>query len=160
MKKFFKGLGSLIARHKLLFIICLLAFVIVVVMMNIFFNLFIGGTDKYGERLKGIETHEISKKDQKEMISFLEEKSEVTKARVRIQGKIIYVHIEFSRETGLDRAKEIANESLSKIEDEDKKFYDIGFSLTQVEQEGNEDKGFVVTGTKSSQLDSISWIKS
>lgn len=160
MKKFFKGLGSMIARHKLLFTICLLAFVIIVVMGYIFCNLFIGGTDKYGDRLKGIEAHEISKTKLSEATSFLVEKAEVTDASVRIQGKIIYIHIEFSRETGLDRAKEIANESLSQFEDEDKKFYDIGFSLTQIEEEGNEDKGFVITGTKSSQLESISWIKS
>lgn len=159
MKKFFRGLGNLIKRHKLLFTICLLAFIIICLMMYVFFSLFIGGTDKYGSRLKGIESHEVSKKEIKEIKSFLEEKAEVTFANIRTQGKIIYIHIEFTKETGLDKAKAIANESLTKIEDEDKKFYDIGFSLTQEKKE--EDKtGFVITGTKSSQLEQISWIKS
>lgn len=160
MKKFFCGLGNLIKRHKLLFTICLLAFVIVVVMMYVFFSLFIGGTDKYGMRLKDIESHEITSKDKKEVVAFLEEKGEVNEATMRTQGRIIYIHIEFTRETSLDRAKEIANESLSKIDEENRKYYDVGFSLTQVEVEDSEDIGFVATGTKSSKLDHISWIKS
>lgn len=159
MKKFFRGLGNLIKRHKLLFTICLLAFIIICLMVYVFFSLFMGGADKYGSRLKGIESHEVSKKEIKEVVSFLEEKAEVTSASMRTQGKIIYIHIEYTKETGLDKAKAIANESLTKIEDKDKKFYDIGFSLTQEKNEENK-TGFVITGTKSSQLEHISWIKS
>ena len=160
MKNFFKSIGNLIRRHKLLFTICLCAFIIIIVMMYIFFSLFIGGTDKYGDRLQGIDEHKISNSDKEEVTSFLEEKEEVTTATMRTQGKIIYIHIEFKKEVSLDRAKEIANESLSKIEDEEKKFYDINFSLTQEKTEDNEENTFVVTGSKNSQLDHISWIKS
>lgn len=160
MKKFLKSIGKLISRHKLLFTICTLAFIIIVIMTYIFFNLFIGGADKYGARLNGIEEHEITKSQKKDVVSFLEEKSEVTSASVRIQGKIIYIHIECNRDTSLDRAKEIATESLTKFEDDDKSFYDIAYSLTQVKVEDEEDIGFVVTGTKSNKLDNISWIKS
>lgn len=160
MKEFFKSIGRLIGRHKLLFTICLLAFIVIIVMTYIFFSLFIGGTDKYGDRLKGIEQHEISNSDKKEVTSFLEEKDEVTTATMRTQGKIIYIHIEFKKEVSLDRAKEIANESLNKIEEEDKKFYDINFSLTKESIEGSEENTFVVTGSKNSQLDQITWIKS
>ncbi len=160
MKKFFGGLKDLILRHKLLTAICFLAFIVILIMLYVFFSLFIGGTDKYGDRLKGIESHEISSKEQKEVASFLEEKEEVTDASVRIQGRIIYIHMEFKREVSLDRAKEIATESLTKFEEEDRKFYDFGYSLTQVAVEDPNDKGFVVTGTKNSNLDNITWIKS
>ena len=160
MKKFFGKIKELIVHHKLLFTICLLAFIIIIVMLYIFFSVFIGGTNKYGNRLSGIEKVEISTKDLNEVASFLEEKDEVSKASARIQGKIIYIHIEYGSEVGLDRAKEIANETLEKFDQDEKSFYDIGYYLTQEQKEGEENTGFVVTGTKNAKLDSISWIKS
>lgn len=155
-----KGIWNLIKRHKLLTIILFFAFVIAVIMMYLFFSVFIGGNDKYGERLKGIEKVEITKKDLNNIESILEETSEVTSSSIRIQGKIVYIHIECTRETSLDRAKELAVIALDKFDKDERKFYDFGFYLTQVKTENNEDKGFVVTGSKNAKLDSISWIKS
>ncbi len=160
MKKLLTKIKKLIGNHKLLFAICFLAFIIILIMLYIFFNVFIGGTNKYGDRLNGIRKVEISKKEQSEVATFLKEKEEVTDASVRIQGKIIYINIEYTRATNLDRAKEIANEALTKLDDDEKKFYDIGFFLTQTVEEGEENKGFVVTGSKNAKLDNISWIKS
>lgn len=160
MKKFLKGVKELILRHKLLSLICFLAFIIILIMVYIFFSVFIGGSNKYGNRLDGIEKVELSKNDLTEVADFLKEKDEVTDASVRVQGKIVYIHIEFTRETTLDQAKEVANESLDQFDKDEKSFYDFGYSLTQVEQEGTEDQGFVVTGTKNAKLDNISWIKS
>jgi len=160
LKKFFKGVKDLIWRHKLLTIICFLAFVVVLIMMYIFFSMFIGSSGKYGDRLEGIEKVELSKSDLSAIADTIEEKSEVTDASVRIQGKIIYIHIECNRETSLDRAKEIAVTSLDEFSDDEKSFYDIAFSLTQVEVEDTDDQGFVVTGSKNAKLDSVSWIKS
>ena len=155
-----KKIKDLILRHKLLSAICLLALIVIIMMMYVFFNLFVGGSNKYGDRLKGIESHKVEKKEQEEVVSFLKEKNEVNDASIRIQGKIIYIHIEYTRETSLDTAKAIATESLAKISNDEKKFYDIGYYLTQVSDENQEDKGFIVTGNKSNELDSISWIKS
>ena len=155
-----KKIKDLVSRHKLLSAICLLALIVIIMMMYVFFNLFVGGSNKYGDRLKGIESHKVEKKEQEEVVSFLKEKNEVNDASIRIQGKIIYIHIEYTRETSLDTAKAIATESLAKISNDEKKFYDIGYYLTQVSDENQEDKGFIVTGNKSNELDSISWIKS
>ena len=160
MKKFLKWLKDLIFRHKLLFLICLVAFVIIIVMIYVFFNIFIGGNGKYGDRLKGIETVELSEKTLTKIEKKIEDKEEVTSASVRVQGKIIYIHIELNRKTSLDRAKEIAVTSLEEFSKEEKSFYDFGYSLTQVKEDGNDEKGYVVTGTKNAKLDSISWIKS
>lgn len=160
MKKFLKGLKDLILRHKLLSAICLLAFIIIIIMMYVFFNVFIGGNGKYGNRLKGIEAVELSEKELTKVEKTIEEKEEVTSASVRVQGKIIYIHIELNRSTSLNRAKEIAVTSLDEFSKKEKEFYDFGYSLTQVKEEGKDDKGYVVTGTKNAKLDSISWIKS
>lgn len=160
MKKFLKNVKDLILRHKLLTIICLLAFIVIIIMMYIFFNMFVGGNGKYGTRLDGIEEVTISSKAKKEVVSFLEEKDQVTEASVRVQGKIIYINIVFTRDTKLDKAKAIATETLAHFDDDEKEFYDIGYFLTQEEVEDSEDKGFYITGTKNAKLESISWIKS
>ena len=160
MKKFFKGLWGLIKRHKLLTLICFLAFVVVVIMMYIFFSMFIGSVGKYGDRLDGIEEVELTRTALAEIEDSLEENAEVTDCDVHVRGPIVWIHIEFTRETSLARAKEIGVISLQNFDDDEKAFYDFELSLTQVEQEGTEDKGFVVTGSKSTNQDSISWIKS
>lgn len=161
MKKFLKNIKDLILRHKLLTIICFLALIVVIALIFVFFNMFIGGNSKYGNRLEGIEEVTISKKTKQEVVKFLEEKEEyVTDANIRIQGKIIYINIIFTRETKLDKAKEIATETLALFDEDEKAFYDYGYFLTQEQVEDNEDKGFIVTGTKNAKLTTISWIKS
>ena len=160
MKNFFKNLKNLITRHKILYAIVFLTLVVLVIMMYVFFNLFIGSSNKYGDRLKGIESHVVSKSEQNDLTSYLKEKAEVDEASIRVQGKIIYIHIVYNRDVSLDKAKEIAAESLTKITDANKKYYDIGYYLTQKETENKEDKGFVVTGSKNNEKDGISWIKS
>lgn len=160
MKKFLKNIKDLIMRHKLLSIICTLALIVIIFLMYIFFDLFAVGTNKYGTRLKGINAVEISSKEQKDIAKELKETGEVTDASVRIQGKIIYINITFTRETSLDKAKEIATSTLDKFDDKEKEYYDIGYFLTQEKAEDTEDKGFAVTGSKKAKRDNISWIKS
>ena len=145
---------NIIARHKLLFVICLLAFVVGIVLLYIFFSLFVGGNDPYGNRLKGISKVKITNKVKNETSSFLKEKEEVVDASVRVQGKIIYIHIKTKDGVSMDRAKEIANESLSKFDDDKKKYYDFGFFLYE-----DKEDGYVITGTKNSNSNDIVWIK-
>lgn len=159
--KFLRGIKDLILRHKLLTIICFLAMIIVVFLVVVFFDMFIGGNNKYGNRLKGIDDVVISSKLKKDVVSFLEEKEEyVDNASVRVQGKIIYINIVFTRKASLDKAKAIATETLAKFDEDEKEYYDFGYFLTQVEVEDKEDKGYVITGSKNAKLESISWIRS
>lgn len=161
MKKFFKGLLSLLWRHKLLTIICTLAIIVTAILFNVFFNMFVAGNSKYGERLKGIEEVTISNKDKKEVVTFLEDKKDFVKeATVRVQGKIVYINIIYTRNTSLDKAKAIATETLALFDEDEKAYYDYGYFLTQEEVEDKENKGYIVTGTKNAKLESISWVKS
>lgn len=158
--KFLKGIKDLILRHKLLTLICFLAFIVVIILISVFFEMFVGGNGKYGTRLNGIEDVAITSKEKKEVESFLEEKETVEDASVRVQGKIVYINIVFTRDASLDKAKAVATETLALFEDEEKEFYDFGYFLTQVEVDDKEDKGYIVTGTKNAKLESITWIKS
>ena len=160
MKKFLKGIKDLILRHKILTIICFLAVIGIIALGFIFLNMFVSGSGKYGNRLDGIEKVVIDSKEKREVVSFLEEKDTVKEASVRVQGKIVYINIVFTRDASLDKAKAVATETLALFEDEAKEFYDFGYFLTQVEVEDKEDKGYMVTGTKNAKLESITWIKS
>lgn len=154
-KKLCKKLWELVKRHKLLTIICSLAIIIVVIMIVVLFSFFVGSNDKYGNRLDGIKKVELTSKEKKNIADKLKENEEVKEASVRIQGKIIYINIKFNDDTNLDKAKEIANNSLKEIDEDQLKFYDLGYFLTK-----DGENGFNVTGTKNAKLDKISWIKS
>ena len=150
-----KKILNLIKRHIILFILCLLAFVAFIIMLVAFLQMSINTSGKYGNRLDGIEKVTISKKDLKDIKNKLEEKDEVEKATVRIQGKIIYFDIIFKKEVSLENAKKICNEMINSFEEEEQKYYDISFMITQ----DAEEEKWNASGSKNSESDEISWTK-
>ena len=155
MMKFFKGLRNLLWRHKLLSLICFLAFAVIVIMMYVFFSVFLGGTNKYGQRLNGIEEVRLSKKDLNGVEDWIKDTKSVEDVSIRIVGKIIYFDITFNKDTDVNSAKSLASGSLEKFDDYEKEFYDFEYILIQ-----NKEDGFKVTGTKSPKNSGISWINS
>lgn len=158
MKKFFKGFFKMLLRHKILTVICFLAFTIVLVMFYIFCSVFIGGTDKYGNRLNGIEKVEFSSKELTSIADSIKENDEVDNSNVRVQGKIVYINIVYKKDVSVNKAKEIANDSLKKFDEDELKFYDIEYIMTQVND--GDKAGFKITGTKGPKTEGISYIKS
>lgn len=158
---------NLIKRHKGLAIVGGLTLVLVIIMFAIFARvIFSTGKTEYGDRLNGIE--KINQKTTKEIIEETKELEQVEDLTIRTQGKIIYTTIIFKEGTKLSKAKEIANNTLEKYDDEIKKDYDFGFFLKEniKEPEDKEDNkkeevktGFVVAGTKHPETKSISWTK-
>ena len=67
MKKIFNNMWKLIKRHKLLTIICSLAIILIIVMSVALFSFFVGGNDKYGNRLDGIKEVKLTSKDKEEI---------------------------------------------------------------------------------------------
>ncbi len=155
MKNFFGGLKDLLLRHKILSIICILAFVVVMIMLYIFFSIFVSGNDVYGRRLNGIEKVKISKSELKEEADKIEKNGEVKSAKVRIQGKIIYFDITFANGTSKEKAKEIAKKTLDDFSKKEKEFYDFEYVLMQ-----EDSAGFKITGTSGPKTGGISFIKS
>lgn len=160
MKKFFKGFIKMLLRHKILSVICFLAFVIVVILFYIFCSVFVGGTDVYGNRLKGIEKVEFSSKELEKVGDSIEKSDEVDSASARVQGKIVYINIIYKKEVSQDKAKEIASKSLENFKEDELAFYDFEYILTQVDSDDEEDAGFKITGTKGPKTEGISFIKS
>lgn len=155
MKRFLSGLKDLILRHKILSMICLLAFIIVLVLFYVFCSIFINGHDKYGNRLDGIKEVEFTKSELTDIAEEIEKKEEVSSSSVRVEGKIVYIDIVYHDGISKDKAKEVANSSLEIFSDKEKEFYDFEYILTQ---EG--ENGFVLTGTKGPKTEGISYIKS
>lgn len=156
----FKKIKNLLSRHKILAVICLLALIVIIILFYMFCSIFVGGSDKYGNRLDGIEEVEISKSEMIDIADDIAKDDSVDSAKVRLQGKIIYIDIVYKKDVSKDKAKEIAVKSLDNFDKKEKKFYDFEYVLTQNVGDNKEDTGFKITGAKTPKTDSISFIKS
>ena len=157
---------NLIKRHKGLAIVGTLTLILIVIMFIICARMiFSTGETEYGTRLNGVE--KLSKNITKEIVDETKKIEQVEDITIRTQGKIIYTTIIFKEGTKLDKAKEIANNTLTKYDEEIMEDYDFGYFLKEniPEPEKKEDdkeepkKGFVVAGTKHPDLKSITWTK-
>lgn len=145
-------------------ILLVLVTIIVIGLILIFYGLikyfYLGnGNDKYGDRLHGIEEHEISDKDKGKVISLYDDIESVGDVKIEIKGKIIYLTIDFVQNIKLDDAKGLAVKSLEVISDKVKSYYDIQYILTgdSLEKEGNL---FPTMGYKNKSNSQIVWVKS
>ena len=154
---------NLIKRHKGLAIVGSLSLILLIIILIIFARLFFGGSNStYGDRLNNIEKLDKSIKD--EIITDFKEMKEVSDISVRTQGKIIYFTIKYAEGTKVAKAKEIANKTLEYYDEDVKNSYDFGYFLvedvvdaTYHEDDEEENKGFLIAGTKHPDNKEISW---
>ena len=126
-------------------------------MTIIIIDMLVGGSsNKYGNRLEGIENVEISKKTYKKVEEELTGSNLVESAEVRLQGKIVYTTIVLKSDASINTAKDLATQSLKNYSEDELKYYDFSYFLKWK----GEEKDTVITGNKHHNLDSISWIKS
>ena len=151
MKEFFKKIKNWANRNKGLAIIIALTIVLLLILLIIFLQMLIGGSsDKYGNRLDGIDKVKISNETFKKEVTDTELTEDVS---TRVQGKIVYTTITLKSDTSKDKAKEIASATLDNYSEDELKFYDFSFFLKWKGEEGDT----VVTGNKHHSLDSITW---
>ena len=153
---------NVIKRHKGLAIVGGLTLILLIVMFAILSKIiFSNGDSVYGQRLKGIT--KLDKSITKDIINTTKELENVEDIEIRTQGKIIYTTITFTEGTSLDKAKEIASETLTKYEEKITADYDFGYLLKENLEDNKEteevEKGFVSAGTKHPDNDKISWTK-
>ena len=151
---------EMIKRHKGLAIIGTLALILLIVIFIIFARMIFTSADsEYGDRLNGLV--KIDKSITNKILEETESKDEVEKINIRTQGKIIYTTIYFTKSTNKDKAKEIANNTLTYYKENALKYYDFEYILTQKieSKEGEEDKSFTIIGTKHPDNNYISWTK-
>ncbi len=146
-----------INKNKGLTIVMVLTLVLFIILLIIFLELLLGGSsDKYGNRLDGIEDVKIDSDVYDGVKAEVMETELAEDASVRLQGKIVYTTIVLKSDTSVEKAKELAANTLDNYTEEELKFYDFSYFL---KWEG-EESDTVITGNKHHNLDSITWLKS
>jgi len=153
MKKILKW----IKKNTGLFIVFLLTLILLIFIIVIFVKLLVGNSsNKYGNRLDGISEVKIEKDTYDGVEAEVMETELVEEVSVRLQGKIVYTTIVLKSDTGSDKAKEIATNTLDNYDEEELSFYDFSFFLKWEKEDADK----VITGNKHHDLDSITWVKS
>ncbi len=125
----------------------------------LFYKYFYAGasSNKYGDRLDGIENYPLSSTLENDIKSLYSEEKSVNKVVVHVQGKIVYIDIDFSEAVKIETAESLASKSLEKIGEENLKFYDVQYILSYSGEEENEN--FPIFGAKKSTSTKIVWSK-
>lgn len=149
MKRYIKEHKIVVAAVIFMFIIVGLAFVV----KNTFFT----NSDNavYGNRLDGIEKVKIDSNQKDDIINNLKSDSAVKKATYKLQGKIVNITIVVNDDVGKDTAKSLAGKVLEKLEDKQKKYYDIQVFV----KKDNDATDFPIIGYKHHSKDNFSWTK-
>ena len=156
MKKFFKKLGKFYKKHRVFTILMAVVIVCVILIATVLFRLFYDSKKgKYGDRLEGIEKVQLTDKHLDDVESKILAEKNVLVAECRVQGKIVYIHINFSEAESLVEAKGTAQKALENFTDEEKGFYDFHFTLKKSSTETQE--GFVISGAKNKNGSGLVW---
>ena len=146
-----------IKKNKGLSVILLLAVVFLIVIIVIFVELLVGGShNKYGNRLDGINKVKISEKTYDGVKQEIEETGLTEEVETRLQGRIVYTTITLKIDTSVDKAKEIASNTLDNYTSSELEYYDFSFFLKWKGEESDT----VITGNKHHSLDTITWTNS
>lgn len=87
-------------------------------------------TSPYGDRLNGIEEHDLGSA-LSDLEAFYKEQKGVKSVNVRVQGKIIYVTVDVEDTVKNEEIQNIATSSLEKISEDNRGFYDLQFIFTR-----------------------------
>lgn len=112
--------------------------------------------DAYGNRLDGIKDVQIKKKEVDKMEASIAEMEKVEDVTINVHGKIVYFDVDFSNETSVDEAKNIAVKCLEFFEEDYKNFYDMQFLFVKSKVESSEDV-FPIIGYMKAGATTISW---
>lgn len=144
-------------KNKAFAVVVLLALVLFIFIVIIGVELLVGGSsNKYGGRLDGINKVKIAGDTYDGVKEEVKDTNLVEDVSVRLQGKIVYTTIVLKSDTSVEKAKEIAKNTLDNYDEKQLKFYDFSFFLKWK----GEEKDKVITGNKHHNLDDITWIKS
>ncbi len=154
MKELFNKIKDWAMKNKGFAIIIALSIVLFLILLIIFLQMLLGGSsDKYGNRLDGIDKVKISNETFEGVKNEVSDTGLTEDISTRIQGKIVYTTITLKSDTSKDKAKEIASNTLDNYSEDELKFYDFSFFLKW----NSEDGEIVITGNKHHSLDSITW---
>jgi hypothetical protein len=150
IKKFFK-------EHRIFTMLMAIVVVCLVLIITVLVNVFYmgNGSNKYGNRLEGIENVQISDSRQSDFENNIANNEKVKKVDIRVQGKIVYITMQIEPGIKIEEAKSIALKTLDEFSDEEKSFYDFNFTLKQNSTENSD--GFLISGARNKNGTGLIW---
>ena len=129
-----------------------------VVIVFLFYKYFYSGisTSKYGDtRLEGIEKYKLDDNLSSEISAIYKDEKSVGDVDVTVEGRIIYITIDFKESIKVDTAKNLAIKSLDKICEENLTYYEIQYILTYSGEAEN--TNFPIFGSKNANSLKVVW---
>ncbi len=151
-----KKIKKLWMENRVLFVLFLIIIVCAFIILGVLFKYFFGATkSSYGDRLKGIETVEVTDTMKNDFLSSIKENELINDAKLEVRGKIVYIYLTFIETASLEEAQSRAIESLQFFEQKYLDFYDFHFTLKSNATETSE--GFLIMGAKNVNGSGLVW---
>lgn len=145
---------KLIKRYKW---IILGFFILLIIILGWVFKDFFLSHDGsiYGNRLDSIKDVPIDDALKKEMAELLTSEEGIKTVKTNVKGSIIYINIYVDETITISRVKEMANETLTKLSEEQLAAYDLSFLIDYASD--TENKDFPIAGYKNKNKNKIVW---
>jgi hypothetical protein len=151
-----KKLKELLGKNRVVFVLVSILVICIVAIILVMFSFFFTGTkSSYGDRLDKIKDYPVTDEFQSSYISSLKESKIVSDAKIRISGRIIYITIDFNKDTSLDEAESVATSSVDKFAENILKYYDLNFILTSSSSDSSD--GFTIMGARNANGHGVVW---
>ena len=144
--------------NTMLWILIVILVVCFLMIGFLFYKYFYSGisTSKYGDtRLEGIEKYPLSETLEKDINDLYKDEKSVNNVKVNVEGRIIYINIDFKESIKVDSAKSIATKALEKVGEENLTYYEVQYILTYSGEEEN--NNFPVFGSKNASSLKVVW---
>jgi hypothetical protein len=144
-------------EHRIFTILMAVVLVCMVLIITVLIQCFYvgNGSDKYGNRLEGIEKYKISESRQKDFENNIANNDKVKSVDIKVTGKIIYITMQITEGVELVEAQSIAQKSLESFSEKEQSFYD--FNITLKQNSTDKSDGFIISGAKNKNGSGLTW---
>jgi len=155
MKKFLK----FVKKNRVILSLLTIITICLIICLVFGFRIFWGETDgnEYGTRLDGLDKTPYTDTERENVKAYFLKNENVDTVNFNLQGKIMYITINFKNDLKLATAKKLVNESLKEMNEDITNVYDIQFILTTSVEDS---KIYPTMGYKAHKKSAVSWINS
>lgn len=143
--------------NVILWVLIFILLVCFVAIGYVFYTYFYSGTSstKYGNRLDDISNYPLPKTIEQDIKNLYKDEALVGNVEYELQGKIIYIIIDFNEPTSSDNAQSLALKSLDLIGETNLTYYEVQYILNYKGEE--ESNNFPIFGAKSVNSLKVVW---
>ena len=152
-----KGIKRFYKEHRIFMILMAVIIVCAILIGTLLFQCFYsGGTDKYGNRLDGMENVEIDETRFEEIESKLKQvDTSIIDIEIKRTGRIIYSTVTFQPQSDLEVSKNVAVKILEEFSEAEELYYDFNFTIKSEKTDIND--GFLISAAKNSNGNGLIW---